>query len=92
MVLARQTWHENFHAKEEAEARAAHTQKVKRKNSETLYRTTRCGLAELIDERIGAATARKECNFPWAENRLLHLGIEIVTDGKVKSYIYELTI
>ncbi len=90
LVLARQTWNKNFHAKEEGEARAAHTQKVKRKKSETLYRTTRCGPAELIDEGIGAATARKGCDLPWAENRLLHLGFEIVNDGKVKSYIYEL--
>jgi hypothetical protein len=90
MALARQTWHEDFHEKAEAEARAANAQRLKRKKSETLYRTTRNGPAELHDEGIGTATARKESDLPWAENRLLHLGFEIVNNGKVKSYIYEL--
>jgi len=88
--LARQYWHETYHAQDEAERLAAEQRIKERKKSETLYRIGPGDKPQLFEQGIWVHNpARSPEQLTWAEKRLEELGFKISMDGNVKSYIRE---
>jgi hypothetical protein len=88
--LARDHWHEAFHATEDAKAAEKLARKATRRTTETLYRVAPDLDPELLDEGIGyRAIPRNASELACAEQRLADLGFQLATEGNVKSYTDE---
>jgi len=88
--LARNYWHDEFSAIEEANAIEKKKRIIQRKKAEILYKTAPNSEPELKDEGIGFGTVpRNDDELAWAENRLVDLGFQIICDANIKSYISE---
>jgi hypothetical protein len=86
--LAREYWHKQFHAAEQAEEVAKRECLEERKRTETLYRTMPDKDPQLLDEGYGTR-AREQAQLVWAESRLAELGFQTTSEGNVKSYLSE---
>ncbi len=88
--LARDYWHDKFHAIEEEEAAQKRAHTAQRKKTETLYRIAPDREPELLDEGLSyGATPRNESELVWAEQRLVALGFQVTCEDNVKSYTDE---
>ncbi|CAI8823485.1 hypothetical protein [Methylocaldum szegediense] len=90
-ALAKEYWHEKFHAEEQIEKAQEEERRRQRKASEVLYRIAPDREPELIDEGfIFGGTFRNESELAWAEQRLAYLGFQITCEDNVKSYTSEM--
>jgi hypothetical protein len=88
--LARDYWHDKFHAAEEAAEAEKQARTAQRKRSEMLFQARPDRDPQLIDEEIGyGATPRNDSELAWAEQRLVDLGFQITSEANVKSYVSE---
>jgi hypothetical protein len=89
VLLARDYWHDKFHAADEAEDEQKRAQIAQRKKTETLYRIAPDREPELFDERAYGGVPRDEDSLAWAEGRLIDLSFQTALEGNVKSYTDE---
>jgi len=91
LKLARDHWHEKFHASDEAERAQARAVLEDRRNSETLYRLAPSDKPVLLDEGLTYSwrPARDDNELSWAETRLAALGFKVLMEGRIKAYVKE---